>query len=412
MRNITHEELFAPSFYQAWNDIVDNKYSEYWFKGGRGSGKSSFISLVIVIGIIQDPQAHACIFRKVGADIRNSVFNQVMWAIRKLGLQDFFQPNLTSMKIVYKPTGQTILFRGLDDQDRTKSIKAPFGYFKYLWFEELSQFNGIPEVRSVKQSVLRGGHDFQTFCSYNPPMTSSEWVNAEAAIPIKGRHVYSSTYLEVPTAWLGKDFFEEAKALKEQDERAYRHEYLGECTGTGGTVFRNLIIRSIGDDEISHFCYPHYGIDWGFAIDPFVFVSVEYDAKRKLVYIYDEIFQVGLSNEASAELVAKKETNYEFIRADCAEPKSIDDFQRYGINCIPCEKGKDSINHGIQWLQGQRNIIIDPFRCPNAAREFSQYEYKRSKNGDFISAYPDKNNHTIDAVRYAMEEESSDRGLF
>jgi PBSX family phage terminase large subunit len=409
--NIDVEQLFAPVYYPAWNDIVDHKYNEYWFKGGRMSCKSSFISLVIIIGIMNDKNSNAVAFSKVGSDLRDSVFEQLSWAIDKLGVRHLWEENKSLMRFKYAPTGQVILCRGLDDPTKIKSIKVRKGYFKYTWYEELAQFSNMEEVRNTGQSIRRGGRVFYTFCSYNPPRSVATWVNEESMRDVPGRKVYESSYLDIPKEWLGEQALFEAEALKESNPLAYRHEYLGEITGTGGSVFANLSIREISDEEISHFDLRRYGIDWGYK-DPNVFIACYYDSHRQRLFIFDEIYKRMLRKKRFAEMVLEKETGYDFVWADSSEPASIDEMAQLGINCQPAKKGKDSIRNGIIWLQNLNEIVIDPIRCPNAAREFQIFEYKKDRSGEWTDNFSEKNNHTIDATRYAMEEDSIQGGIF
>ena len=408
---IDYKDLFAPVYYEPWNDIVDHKYNEYWFRGGRMSCKSSFISIVIVLGVMSDRNANAIAFRKVGSDLRDSVFEQISWAIDKLGVRHLWEENKSLMRFKYAPTGQVILCRGLDDPTKVKSIKVRHGYFKYTWYEELAQFANMEEIRNTGQSIRRGGENFYTFCSYNPPMPASSCVNAEASVPTMGRHVYTTCYLDIPSDWLGEQALFEADALKMSNPRAYRHEYLGEITGTGGTVFDNLTIREITDEEISHFDIFRYGIDWGYK-DPNVFVACHYDANHSRLYVFDEIYKRMLRKRKFGELMLEKGTGYDFVWCDCSEPASIDELSQLGINCQPAKKGKDSIRNGVIWLQNLAEIVIDPIRCPNCAREFQLFEYKKDRSGEWTDNFSEKNNHTVDAVRYAVEEDSMQGGLF
>ena len=409
--NISVKDLFAPCYYEAWNDIVDHKYNEYWFKGGRMSCKSSFISIVIVLGIMQDRNANAIAFRKVGSDLRDSVFEQLSWAIDKLGVRHLWEENKSLMRFRYAPTGQVILCRGLDDPTKIKSIKVRHGYFKYTWYEELAQFANMEEIRNTGQSIRRGGKNFYTFCSYNPPRSVSSWVNASAMEDMAGRKIYHTSYLQIPRDWLGEQALFEAEALKETNPVAYRHEYLGEITGTGGSVFDNLTIREISDEELSHFDTFRYGIDWGYK-DPNVFIAGHLDTHRRKLYLFDEIYKRMLRKKRFAEMVLEKNTGYDFVWADPAEPASIDEMCQLGINCQPAKKGKDSIRNGIIWLQNLDEIIIDPVRCPNAAREFQLFEFKKDRNGEWTDNFSEKDNHTIDATRYAVEEDSIQGGIF
>lgn len=405
MGEVNLSQIISPSFFEVHKDIKAGNHSEYWLKGGRGSTKSSFISIELVLDLIKHPQAHAVCYRKVGNRLETSVYNQIKWAVRRLGLSSYFKFYKSPLKIEYKPTGQQIIFLGLDDPDNSKSIKIDFGYIKLLWFEELSQFDGMEEIRNVKQSVIRGGEDCLTFYSYNPPIEPNNWVNVEAKTNNPARLVHHSTYLDVPPEWLGRSFLIEANHLKETNNRAYRHEYLGEEVGTGLSVFTNIESRLLPQELIKSFDNICEGIDWGYSVDPFVWGKIYYDRKHRQIYIYDEIYQVGLSNYEAINLVKRKHERSAEIIADSAEPKSIDEFDDAGLPIRGAAKGAGSIRFGIKKLQGLEKIIIDPQRCPNALREFTGYSYEVDKNGQPKASYPDKDNHCIDMVRYALEEQ-------
>ncbi len=222
--------------------------------------------------------------------------------------------------------------------------------------------------------------------------------------------VHHSTYLTVPPQWLGEQFLVEAEHLKEVKPEAYRHEYLGEVTGTGGEVFANVTLRAITDEEISRFDKLRRGIDWGYAADPFAYNVCHYDKTRRRLYIFREIHKVKLSNRAAADLI-KPEAGGARITCDSAEPKSIDEVKGYGLRVVGAKKGPDSVEYGVKWLQDLEEIIIDPARCPETAREFSGYELERDREGNFKAGYPDKDNHHIDAVRYACEGDMRRPGM-
>lgn len=405
-------ELVAPSFFELHRLIKEGAYTHYWLKGGRGSTKSSFISLEVIQGLIKDPQANAVCFRKVGDTLKDSVYAQVLWAIDALGVSDFFRVMLTPLRIIYKPTGQTIYFKGLDDANKTKSIKPRKGYFKYIWFEELEEFSGVEEIRKTTQSLLRGGNRYVVFYSYNPPRNTSSWVNKECAVLRPDKYVHHSTYLTVPREWLGEQFIVDAEYLKAFDEASYRHEYLGESVGNGANVFTNIVQRQIDDDEIKRFDAIRQGIDWGYATDPFVFLKMHYDRKHRRLYIFGELYKTGLLNDDAMVLIRQMFDPRQTIIADSEEPKSIAEFWRAGFNIRGAEKGKGSVAYGIKFLQRLEQIIIDPVRCPNTAREFTEYEFIREKDGTLRDDYPDKNNHAIDTTRYALEFDMDKRGLF
>ncbi len=401
-------EIIAPSFYGVHRDIAKGRHTHYWEKGGRGSAKSSFISVELVLGIMRDAgegrRTHALCMRRYSNTLRESVYEQIQWAISVLGVSHLWKGSVSPMRFTYI-TGQTILFRGVDDAAKLKSIKAGGGYIKYLWIEEANEFEGPEKLRSVLQSVMRGGEKFTCFYSFNPPKSAKSWVNQYVQVPREDTFIHHSDYRTVPREWLGETFLAEAEHLLQVKPDAYRHEYLGEVTGTGGEVFGNITLRNITDREIAQFDRIRRGIDWGYAADPFAYNVMHYDKTRRRLYIFYEIHKVGLSNRAAGEAVRKEAGNGKII-CDSAEPKSIDEMRGYGLRVVGAKKGPDSVEYGIKWLQDLEEIVIDPERCPETAREFSSYELDRDRDGNFKAGFPDHDNHHIDAVRYACEDES------
>ena len=392
-------DRIARSFDSVFWDVQDHGHTFYWLPGGRGSTKSSFVGIEVPLLLMQHPQCHAVVLRKVGNTIKNSVYPQIQWGIEQLGVADRFKYITSPHEITYKATGQKILFFGVDDPMKVKSIKLPFGYVGIVWYEELDQFSGMEEIRNLNQSLLRGGETYWVFASYNPPKSRNNWVNEEILYP--DRLVHKTTYLDVPREWLGEQFLLEAEKLKAKNETAYNHEYLGEVTGTGGAVFENVEDMVMTDEMISQFDRRYYGLDFGFAVDPLAFVAMHYDAKHEDLYIFDEIYQQKLTNSNAAQLILRK-IGSQHIMADSAEPKSIAEMKAAGLFISGAKKGPDSVDYGVKWLQGRRRIYIDKRRAPNAYREFVSYEYERNRAGQYISAYPDANNHAIDAVRYGL----------
>ncbi len=400
------KDLIAPTFMKVHRDIKRHKHTHYWLKGGRGSSKSSFISIEMIVGIMDDPLANGLCLRKYGVSLEKSVYNQLKWAINMLDVSEDWRAYKSPLKLEYLPTGQEILFVGMDDPQKLKSIKpANGGYYKYSWFEEVNEADGIKEIRSVEQSILRGGDCFVSFKSFNPPANASNWVNLEVQELRDDRLIHHSTYLDVPKEWLGKQFFLEAEHLKKVNELAYRHEYLGEMTGTGLTVFQNLEVREISDEEISNFDNIREGIDWGYAADPFCFVQCHFVKRTKYLYVFNEVFEYGMLNALAIEKIAAIHNSYAEIIADSEDPKSIGEFWDAGFPICGAKKGPGSRGFGFKFLQGMEKIIIDPIRCPNAKREFSMCEFEKNRDGSVRNEYPDKNDHTIDAIRYALERD-------
>lgn len=394
--------LIAPAFSSVLFDIQEHEHSEYVLPGGRGSTKSSFISLNIVDLIMRYENMHACVMRQVGDTMRSSVYQQVLWAISALGLDDEFNCTVSPLEITRIKTGQKIYFRGADDPGKIKSIKVPFGYIGIVWFEELDQFSGEEAVRKIEQSVIRGGDVAYKFKSFNPPKSTQNWANKYLKVPRDDRLVTESTYLTVPKKWLGKPFLDDAEFLKETNPTAYENEYLGVVNGTGGNVFDNVKIREITDEEIKTFDRIYCGVDWGWYPDPFAFTKMTYIASQHRLIIFDEYRCNRQSNEQTANALKEKGiTANDLIICDSAEMKSIGDYRAFGLLARAAEKGPGSVDYSMKWLQSLNEIVIDNRRCPETAKEFLDYEYERDKEGNVISGYPDKNNHSIDSVRYA-----------
>ena len=410
MSEIRLSEKIGPAFYGVARDVFQHGHTHYDESGGRGSLKSSFVSIIVPLLLIRNPGTHALVLRKVANTIRDSVYAQYMWAIGELGMTAFWEAKVSPMELIYKPTGQKIMFRGADDPMKIKSIKVPFGYIAVTHFEEKDQFAGRAEIRTILQSTMRGGDKYWNFESYNPPISRDNWANKDSLEERADRLCHKSTYLQAPSEWLGQQFLDEAEYLKKTDERAYQHEYLGIPVGTGGNVFENLELREITDNEISHFDRIYQGVDWGWYPDPFAFIRLHYDSARETIFLIDEIYQNKLTNEASGSMIKSRNYMDAYITCDSAEPKSTADYRAMGLSAKEAVKGPGSVDYGMKWLQ-RRKIVIDRKRTPNAYNEFVNYEYERNKDGDIISGYPDANNHLIDATRYALERISRRMGV-
>ena len=399
--------IIGEAFVQINRHIVPNV--DYIFKGGRGGSKSSFISEKVPELLINNPNMHACVIRKVANTIKDSVFAQIKWAIHELGLDDEFRVKTSPFEITYKKTGQVIYFRGLDDEMKLKSIKPPFGYIGILWIEEEDQLNGPEQERSVKQSVLRGGAESYFFASYNPPKSKSSWVNKRLLEPDDKRVVHNSSYLQVDPEWLGQKFLDDAEHLKEVNPAAYEHEYLGVPNGDGGNVFEYVEVREITDEEIARMDRIYQGVDWGWYPDQYAFLRCYYDAAREKIYFIAENYVNKTPNEQTGQWILDHGYNDFIIMCDSAEPKSVNDYRDMGLPARGAAKGPGSVEYGFKWLQ-RRTLVIDPRRTPNAHKEIIEYEYERDKDGNVISGYPDGNDHAISALRYAFEPLFNKRG--
>lgn len=398
--------LIAPSFFDVYVLLKSGTYTHWWLKGGRGSTKSSFISIFLIMGVMADADANVVVLRQVADTLRSSVFEQYQWAIEKLGVSHLWKTRVNPLELEYLPTGQRIVFKGADKPAKLKSIKFKRGFAKFIHYEEVAEFKGSEAIRSINQSVMRGGLYQMAIYTYNPPKSATNWVN-QYVIDQGTRsdtYVNSSTYLTVPPEWLGDVFLAEAEETKRINPDVYAHEYLGEVVGTGAEVFTNITSREISDDEVNTFDKFYRGLDFGFAADPLAYVEWYYDSARKRLYAVNEVYGTGLSNDRATTDINNVNNMNDLIIADSAEPRTIAEFRAKGLKVRPARKGPGSVDHGIKWLQDVNEVIIDPRRTPNIHREFTGYELDTDANGNLRGQYPDKNNHSIDATRYAIEQ--------
>lgn len=408
MRQIKLSEVVTPAFYDFWRAAGSKKYLRYVLKGGRGSGKSTHIALRLIYDMMKYPVTTLCV-RKVARTLEESVFEQLKEAIALLNVEDYWRVMKSPLQLIYVPRGNKIIFRGADDPLKLKSLKVSKFPVAFLWIEELAEFKTEEEVSIIENTVMRGelpkGLHYAFYYSYNPPKRRLSWVNQkyETRFLPANTYVHHSTYLDNP--YISKVFIAEAEEVKKKNPQKYEWEYLGKPIGSGIVPFNNLVFRKITDDELKRFDNIRQGIDWGYGVDPFAFVRWHYDKTRRRIYAIDEIYGVKLSNREVAEQIKKKGYNDILIIADSAEPKSIDELKQYGIRIRGAKKGPGSVEYGEKWLDDLEEIVIDPQRTPNIAREFESIDYQTDQDGNPKPKLEDVNNHTIDATRYAFEND-------
>ena len=400
-------DLLTSKFYPLYSAWKSNKYTRLVCKGGRGSAKSTNIALILVVDLMQYPVNTIC-FRKVGETLRKSVYEQIKSAIKFLGVEEYFEYKLSPLEIIYKERGNKFIFMGVDDPQKSKSIKeAQFPVARY-WFEELAEFKNEDEVETVLNSIFRGklekGLIYKGFFSYNPPKMKHNWVNKKYNYSFIENNVYvhHSTYLENPH--ISEEFIKEAEAVKAKDETKYRLVYMGEPIGNGLVPFPNLEIREIEATEIAGLEKFRNGVDWGYGVEPLAFVRWGYDKKKGIIYALDEYYGVGLKNRNLANYILSKGYD-ELVMCDSAEPKSIDELKEYDISAWGAKKGAGSVEYGEKWLSDLEAIVIDPKRTPNISREFEMIDYDTDREGNPLPRLCDSNNHTIDATRYAFSND-------
>lgn len=419
---------FVPGCYSdAWRDIMAHGHSEYIGESGRGSLKSTvLLSLAPVMLMLKDPRLCGVAFRRVGNTLRDSIFASLVSAIRRLGVESEFEWTTSPMRISRPSTRQVILFRGLDDEEKAKSLTLddPGLYIGFACWEEFDQQKGERAVRRVEQTIKRGAAPmFWTFRAFNTPADPEHWAHLYAA-RMEGSGealVMRSTYLDVPPEFLGEEFLADAERLKAVSEEAYRNEYLGEAVGLTGRVFANVEAQEISQEQAASLKWIRRGIDWGFQQDPFVWLTVGYDRKTSDLYILDELFNTetldGANIERAKERMAERDESGAVLRTadgspvfkrhrpenecrcDAAAPKDIATWRAGGIEAVGASK-RVPVADGIRWLAKRRRIVIDRKRCPLAYQEFTRYRALEDDEGRFLG-YPDKDNHAIDAVRYA-----------
>lgn len=403
-------ELIPTHFHDLWRMTKNPKILNIVAKGGRGSGKSSDTAIIIVQLIMRYP-VNALILRKIDNTLASSVFEQIKWAINEMQVSHLFKIKVSPMEITYIPRGNKMIFRGAQNPERIKSLKDAKFPFAIAWIEELAEFKTEDEVTTITNSLLRGELDdglfYKFYYTYNPPKRKQSWVNKkyETSFQPDNTFVHHSTFLNNP--YIAKEFIKEAEGARERNEMRYRWEYLGEAIGSGVVPFNNLQIEEIPQELYDTFDNIRNAVDFGYATDPLAFVRWQYDKKKRIIYAMDEYYGVQISNREFAEWLHKKGYQSDDIYADSAEPKSIAELKReHGIKRIKgVKKGKDSVEYGEQWLDDLDAIVIDPKRTPNIAREFENIDYETDKDGNVKPRLEDKDNHSIDATRYALERD-------
>lgn len=415
--------LIGRDFFRPHMLMAEGAQREFWTMGGRGSLKSSWASIELVNHIETHPGEHAAAVMKRKNSLRDAVYAQVVWAIHALGLDDEYEMPVSTLRIRKRATGQLILFSGCDDPHKSKGLKPPFGHIGFVWFEECDQFRGMGEIRTVMQSVARGGDRTVRVYTYNPPRTRDNWANREAdRRRDAGEEVFESTYADAPPEWLGAQFIADAEALRESDEQAYRHEYLGEPVGYGGQIFDRAVFREVTDEEIASFERIHAGQDFGWFPDPWALTLSEWQPGSHTVVTYREDGGCRLQPPETAERVRAAltwpdregaEPAYHRLRvlSDDASPDRIQAQRDEGVDARAAGKG-GMRDMSYRFLQSV-TWVIDPARCPNLAREVRAAEFEMDPaTGEYSGEYPDGDDHWIDATRYAFMDVVSRRGAY
>lgn len=353
------------------------------------------------------------IARAVARTLRSSVYNEVMRTIHRWGVQDLFVTNKTEMTITCA-NGYSAMLTGLEDVERVKSRVPAKGVLTDVVIEEATEVERN-DIRQL-QRRMRGQSDVvkRLTLLFNPIVQDHHiYLDYFAGIGwADDQRVYESDDLLIlKTTHVDNRFLtqQDRDVLENETDPYWRDVYtLGNWGVLGNTIFRNYVVADTLDPESEYYLPVEQrtnrrpGLDFGFSDDPAASTATHYDKRRKRIYIYDELYERGLTNDLLAREM-KRMHGADDIRADSAEPKSIAELRQYGLNVTPARKGKDSVLHGVQWLQ-QQQIVIDK-RCVNTIREFQQYKWKEDKAGNALRVPVDKNNHAIDQLRYAYEDD-------
>ena len=372
-------------------------------KGSRASKKSKTTALWHIVKLIEYPLANVLVVRKTERTLRDSCYSDLKWAIQRLGLDSYFNCTVSPLEITYKPTGQKILFRGMDDPLKLTSISVPQGYICFCWIEEAYEINKESDFDMLDESIrgeLPSGLFKRLTITFNP-WSERHWLK-KRFFDKEDDSVLALTTNYLCNEWLDESDKALFERMKVNNPRRYQVAGLGNWGIVDGLIFENWKEEQFNIDDIKTNCESIFGLDFGYVNDPTALFCGLLDKVNKKIYVFDEIYEKGLSNAAIYQRINDKGFSKELITADCAEPKSIDELRGLGLRRITAaKKGKDSIMNGIQFIRDYE-IIIHP-KCVNFLTEISNYTWDKDKFGNAINKPVDDFNHLMDAMRYAIE---------
>ena len=391
---------------------VGKGYKEFWnfkgryrvVKGSRGSKKSTTISMWIIYNMMKYPLANTLVVRRVFNTHKDSTYTQLKWASNNLGVSHLWKFSKSPLEATYIPTGQKILFRGLDDPMSITSITVEHGHLCWCWFEEAFQVMNEDDFNKIDMSIrgeMPPGYFKQITLSFNP-WSEKHWLK-KRFFDVKDNDILASTTTYKCNEYLGEDDIQVFEKMRLNNPRRYNIEGLGNWGIAEGLVYENFeeLEFDIEDIKRRSNIKSAFGLDFGYTNDPSAFICTLVDLDNKEIYIFDEHYQKAMTNKMISDMIKYKGYSKEMIIADSSEPKSIDDIQRNGIyRILPAKKGKDSILNGIQFIQDFK-IYVHP-KCENTIVELSNYVWS-NKEGVNINKPIDEYNHLMDALRYALE---------
>ena len=412
-------------------EVVGRGYGTFWnwkgryraVKGSRASKKSKTTAMWFITNMMKYPDANTLVVRKTYRTLKDSCFTELKWAIHRLGVDAFWDVKESPLEMTYKPTGQKIYFRGLDDPLKVTSITVDQGCLCWMWIEEAYEisseddFNMLDE--SIRGAVPEGSDLFKQITLTFNPWNEHHWLK-KRFFDNPDDETLALTTNYMCNEWLDAADRKVFETMKKQNPRRYRVAGLGDWGIVDGLVYENwkeeafeiiskadFLDLDEAEQKAKNYVFKEsvksaFGLDFGYTNDPAALFVGFIDTKDKKIYVYDEMYAAGLSNERIANNVQSMGYGKERIIADSAEPKSIDQLKGLGLKVKGAEKGKDSVNHGIQFIQDYE-IIIHP-RCVNFLTEISNYTWDKDKLGNKLNRPIDDFNHLMDAMRYALEK--------
>ena len=392
-------------------EVIGKGYKSFWnfkgryrvVKGSRASKKSKTTALWFITNIIKYPEANALVVRKTYRTLKDSCFTELKWAARRLGVEEHFIFKESPLEITYKPTGQKIYFRGLDDPLKVTSVTVDVGCLCWMWIEEAYEVMKEDDFNILDESI-RGecpeGLFKQITLTFNP-WNERHWIKKRFFDAGPDPDILAITTNYLCNEWLDKADLKVFETMKKNNPRRYAVAGLGGWGVVDGLVYENWREEAFELDDVRKY-KSAFGLDFGYTNDPSAFFVGFVDLENKKLYVWDEFYQHGMSNRKIADEVIAMGYKKEHITADCAEPKSIDELNTLGLRVKGAVKGKDSILNGIQWIQ-DLEIIIHP-RCVNFSTEISNYTWDKDKFDKKLNKPIDDFNHLMDAMRYALEK--------
>lgn len=393
-------------------EVVGGGYKDFWnneqryrvIKGGRASKKSTTAALNFIYRMCLYPDANLLVIRQVFKDHKDSTYAQLKWAARQLQVYDEFEWKVSPLEIIKKNTGQKIMFRGLDDPMSVTSATVEHGYLCWAWFEEAFQVRKEDDFNKIDMSIrgYTGGLFKQITLTFNP-WSEKHWLN-NRFFKSDSDNIFAKTTNYQCNEFLDEQDIALFDEMKVKSPRRYKIEGLGEWGIAEGGIYENWHERLFDINEIAKrpSVQSAFGLDFGYTNDPTALSCSLVDLENREIYIFDEMYKKALLNDEIAKNIVDMGYSKEIIVADSAEPKSIADLRRHGLRkVVKADKGKDSIMHGIQYIQ-QFTIFVHP-KCTNAINELSNYVWAKDKNDEPMNRPIDEYNHFLDALRYSLE---------